>query len=79
MTVDIPDNVLAQSGLSMKDLMLKLAVILFQEDKLTLGQASRLAGIHQVELQVELASRGIPIHYDDSDLDRDLETLGLKP
>ncbi|MBP9663174.1 MAG: UPF0175 family protein, partial [Pyrinomonadaceae bacterium] len=52
---------------------------LFQEDKLTLGQASRLAGIHQVELQVELASRGIPIHYDDSDLDRDLETLGLKP
>ena len=55
MIVEIPDQVIAQSGLSAKEILLKVAVILFQEEKLTLGQASRLMGIHQFEFQKELA------------------------
>lgn len=78
MKVEIPDRVLTQTGLSSKDLLLKVAVLLFQEERLTLGQASNLAGIHQFEFQTELANRRIPIHYNEDDFERDLETLGLK-
>ena len=78
MNVEIPDRVFAQAGLSSKELLLKVAVVLFQEGRLTLGQASNLAGLHQFEFQMELASRRIPIHYNEEDFERDLETLGLK-
>ena len=67
-----------QAGLSSDELRLKVALLLFQEERLTLGQASQLAGLHQVEFQKELANREIPIHYGDEDLARDLRTLGLK-
>ncbi len=77
MVVNIPDQILEQAGLSSNELLLKVAILLFQEEKLTLAQASRLAAIHQSEFQRELASRQIPIHYGVEDLDRDLETLGL--
>lgn len=78
MTVEIPDIVLTQSGLSSKEILLKVALLLFQEEKLTLGQASSLAGLHQFEFQTELAKLQITIHYNEEDLNRDLETLGLK-
>ena len=67
-----------QAGLSSDELRLKVALLLFQEERLTLGQASQLAGLHQVEFQKELANREIPIHYGEEDLARDLRTLGLK-
>ena len=55
-----------------------MALLLFQEEKLTLGQASKVAGLHQFEFQGELTARKIPIHYSEEDLDRDILTLGLK-
>lgn len=78
MTVEIPDQVLEQAGVSESDLLLKVAMTLYREDRLTLGQASKLAGLHQIQFQQELFANGIPINYDESDFDRDLETLGLK-
>lgn len=78
MNVEIPESILTRTGLNDRDLLLRLAIVLFQEERLTLGQASSLAGIHQIEFQSELARRRIPLHYDEKDLDRDLETLGLK-
>ena len=78
MIMEIPDQIIMQAGLSSDELRLKVALLLFQEERLTLGQASQLAGLHQVEFQKELANREIPIHYGDEDLARDLRTLGLK-
>ncbi len=78
MNVDIPDSVLRQSGLSSDELKLKVALLLFQEERLTLGQASRLAGMHQFLFQKELAQRKITIHYGEVEFEHDLETLGLK-
>ncbi|MBA2335762.1 MAG: UPF0175 family protein [Blastocatellia bacterium] len=49
MIVEIPDQIIKQSGLSVKEILLKVAWILFQEEKLTLGQAGKLAGLHQFE------------------------------
>ena len=77
MIVEIPDQVIAQSGLSAKEILLKVALMLFQEERLTLGQASKLAGLHQFEFQKELAKRGIPVHYGEEDFERDLQTIGL--
>ncbi len=77
MIVEIPDQVIAQSGLSAKEILQKLALILFQEEKLPLGHASKLAQIHQFEFQKELAKREIPVHYGEEDFERDLQTIGF--
>ena len=77
MIVEIPDQVINQSGLSAGEILLKVAILLFQEEKLTLGQASRLAGLHQFEFQKELAAREIPVHYGEEDYQNDLRTIAL--
>ncbi|CAN5263886.1 hypothetical protein BH10ACI1_BH10ACI1_25890 [soil metagenome] len=77
MIVEIPDQVIKQSGLSSREILLKVALILFQEERLTLGQASKLAGLHQFEFQKELAKREISVHYGEEDFERDLQTIGL--
>ena len=77
MIVEIPDQVINQSGLSAGEILLKVAIVLFQEEKLTLGQASRLAGLHQFEFQKELADKNIPVHYGEEDYQNDLKTIAL--
>ncbi|HXG84325.1 MAG TPA: UPF0175 family protein [Pyrinomonadaceae bacterium] len=77
MIIEIPDQIVNQSGVSAKEILLKIALILFEEEKLTLGQASRLAELHQYEFQKELAARNIPVHYGVEDYERDLQTVGL--
>lgn len=77
MIIEIPDHIINQAEISAKEILLKVALVLFQEEKLTLGQASRLAGLHQYEFQKELAARNIPVHYSEEDYERDLQTIGL--
>lgn len=45
---------------------------LFQQDRLTLGQAAAFAGLMQLDMQRILASRQIPLHYGAADLEHDL-------
>jgi predicted HTH domain antitoxin len=73
--LEIPDEISQFTGLTNDDLRLRLAIQLFEEEKITLGLASQLAGIHQVEFQRELAKRNIPIHYDVQDFEKDLVTI----
>ena len=75
MAVLVPDEVLAASGLSETELRLELAVLLFEKDRLTLGQASHLAGIAQADFMQVLAARGLPLHYGVVDFEQDLRTL----
>ena len=77
MIVEIPDQIIKQSGFSTEETLLKAALVLFEEEKLTLGQASRLVGLHQYEFQKELAARNFPVHYNEEDYLRDLQTIGL--
>ena len=77
MKIEIPDQIINQTGLSAKEIMLKVAVILFKEERLTLGQASKLADLHQFDFQKELAARKISIHYGEEDYERDLQTINL--
>jgi predicted HTH domain antitoxin len=75
MTVVIPDEVLHAIHMTPGELMQEVAILLYQREKLTLGQASRLAQMSQLQFQFLLASRQIPVHYDVADFDADLKTL----
>ena len=76
MRLDIPDEILHAAGLSEAELRQELAVVLFRSQKITLGQASQIAGLNQLQFQHILASRQIPVHYDVAELEQDLRTLG---
>ena len=75
MGVLIPDDILQAAHMTEAELTQEIAVLLFQREKLTLGQASRLAGINRLQFQHLLASRDIPVHYDRIDFEEDLKTL----
>lgn len=75
MSLLIPDELVKASGLSETELLQELVLLLFQREKLTLGKASRILGITQLEFQALLASRNLYIHYDVADLHEDIENL----
>jgi predicted HTH domain antitoxin len=75
MPVTIPDEVLTAAHLSEPELKQELALTLFQQERLTLAQASRLAGISQLAFQTLLADRRIPIHYGVEEFREDIRIL----
>ena len=75
MPVIIPDELLAAARLTEPELKMELALTLFQQERLTLAQASRLAGMSQLDFQRLLADRHITIHYGKEEFQQDLETL----
>ncbi len=75
MGVLIPDDVLQATRMTAEGLSQEIPVLLFQKEKLTLSQASGLAGMNRLPFQHLLASRGIPGHYDTAAFEADHETL----
>jgi predicted HTH domain antitoxin len=75
MSIVISDELLHTTGLSESELIQEIAIMLFQKEKLTLGQASHLAQMPQLQFQHLLASRQIPLHYDVPEFEADLNTL----
>ncbi|HEX9003960.1 MAG TPA: UPF0175 family protein [Blastocatellia bacterium] len=75
MSIVISEDIVQSTRLTAAELIQELAVALFQRDKLTLGQASRLAAMNQWQFQQLLASRDIPLHYDVAEFEADLQTL----
>jgi predicted HTH domain antitoxin len=75
MSLVIPDEILQATRMSESELAQEIAVLLFQREKLTMGQASRLAGMDRLRFQQLLASRQIPVHYDVAEFEEDLKTL----
>lgn len=75
MPITISDEVLSATHMSGAEIKRELALTLFQQERLTLGQASRLAEMSQLEFQVLLAERRITIHYGVEEFHEDLGTL----
>ena len=73
----IPAERLRGVNLSPEELTLELAVWLYAQKQLTMGQAKRLAGLDQISFQRALATRDVYIHYDLADLEVDVRNLGL--
>ena len=75
MSITVPDEILQAARMSEEEFRQEMAVLLFEKDRLTLGQASHFAGMDRLRFQHLLASRDIPIHYDVEDFEQDLATL----
>ncbi len=75
MALIVPDGLLRAAGMTEAEFKRKLAVWLFQQERLTLAQASQFAEMTLVAFQHLLASRRIPVHYDVAEFEEDLQTL----
>jgi predicted HTH domain antitoxin len=70
MTLTLPEMKMTE-----REVKLELALSLYAARKLTLVQATDLAGIGLFDFQANLRDRQISQHYDEHDLDMDLLVL----
>jgi predicted HTH domain antitoxin len=71
----IPGEVLERAEMSGEDLLIEIAVYLYEKERLSIGQAKDLAGMDLVSFQKELAKRDVYLHFDIEDYYSDLENL----
>ena len=74
MTLEISEEIVSTSHLTLEEVRLGLAIWLFQEKQVSLGKCAQVAGLHKVLFQKELAKRKIPVHYTEEDFERDLKS-----
>ncbi len=70
--IEIPDTLLETPSYTEQDMMLDLAVALYQRKLYSLAKAARFAGMNRIEFQRALAERRISLNYD---LKIDLQSL----
>ena len=73
--LEIPDEIAVNNTLSEADWLREIAIALFRKELITLGRASKIAQMHQIDFQKLLASRHICIHYDVADFEQDMNHL----
>jgi predicted HTH domain antitoxin len=62
----IDDIYLKAAGLNELELKLEIAIMLFEQERLSLRKAASLAGIHWLDFMKTLDSRKIALHYDET-------------
>ncbi|MFO1432834.1 MAG: UPF0175 family protein [Candidatus Competibacteraceae bacterium] len=75
MTLSLPEPLLEGILLTEQELRFELALGLYVDQRATLGQAARLAGMSRPAFLDALGARHLPIHYDEADLDADLQVI----
>ncbi|MCB0841483.1 MAG: UPF0175 family protein, partial [Bacteroidetes bacterium] len=60
----VPGNILQELRITPSELLIDLAVYLYDSGKLSIGQAKKLAGLTQISFQKELSKRNVLIKYD---------------
>jgi predicted HTH domain antitoxin len=75
MSLIISNELVQASGLSESELLQELVLLLFQQEKITLGSASRFLGMTQLEFQALLAEKDLYVHYDVDELHEDVKNL----
>ena len=75
MSLVIPDEIVQASGLSERDLFQALVLMLYQREKISLGRASRILSLTNLEFQSLLAEQNLYIRYGVEDLHEDVENL----
>lgn len=73
--LEIPQDVLDSARLSLEQVLIELAVHLYEHGRLSVGKAHELAGLSLWEFRQLLGFRQIPPHFGAEDLEQDLETL----
>ena len=75
LTIEIPQDILTSARLTMVELKQEMAVLLYQQGRLSVGKARELAGMSLWQFRQLLASRLIPVHLDEEDVLHELDTL----
>ena len=75
LSITVSEDLLQSVRMSAEELQREIAILLFEREKLTLAQASRLAEMSRFQFQNLLASRGLSVHYDVQEFEQDLVTL----
>lgn len=74
--VEIPEDVLTSIKIPKKELekqiKIDLAMVLYQREAISLGNARKLASMSKWEFLEELGRRKIPRHYTEKELEEDL-------
>jgi predicted HTH domain antitoxin len=78
MRIVIDDETLQTLQMSESEMLAEIAILTFQQERFTLGQASRFARMNQLQFQRLLASRQISLHYDVAELREDVKSLAAK-
>ena len=73
--LNIPERVLASAKISAEDLLIELAVYLYDSNRLSIGQAKNLVQMDLISFQKELSKRDVYMKYDVEDLDDDIKNL----
>jgi predicted HTH domain antitoxin len=64
--VIIEDKYLKAADMQDNELKIEIAVMLFQQERLSLRKAAGLAGMHWLDFMKLLSRREIPLHYDET-------------
>jgi predicted HTH domain antitoxin len=75
MSLVIDNQILQSAHISENSLRTEVAILLYQQERLTLGQSARMCEISQYQFLHLIAGRNIGIHYDVDDFEQDIETL----
>ncbi|MDZ4682810.1 MAG: UPF0175 family protein [Saprospiraceae bacterium] len=75
MTIELDDSTFAKAQTTEQEIKMLIAIALFKEEILTLGQAAALAGLPQLIFQKELGRRKISIHYGVKELHQNVKHL----
>jgi predicted HTH domain antitoxin len=74
-TIEIPDRIAQSTKLTEAELLREVAILLFQQERVTLSKAAQIANLHSFEFQKLLTSRKIPVHYGMEDYQADVTSL----
>jgi predicted HTH domain antitoxin len=77
MSVVIPDHILQSTKMTEDELKLEIAIMLYQQEKISSGKVRAWIGLTVIEFQHELAKRGLYINYDVEDFQSDVKTLKM--
>ncbi len=73
--LEIPQDILDSARLTVDQVLVELAVHLYEQGRLSIGKAHELADMSLWEFRQLLGFRRIPPHFTAEDLEQDLETL----
>jgi predicted HTH domain antitoxin len=75
LTIDLPDEITQTDSFNQTDWMREIAIALFQQERISLSRASKIAGIDLIEFQKLISDRGICVHYDVEEFEQDVQHL----
>lgn len=74
-TLNLPDSLSQTETFNQSDWLREIAIALFQQERISLSRASKIADMEIMDFQKLLADRGICIHYDVEDFEQDIQHL----